>query len=84
MIVRFISIDNKGSKEVVGVVNVDGNKVEITARDPEAKKYIEGLTAIGYDGKPKTIKDKEQWVEVLPANYNGTRFYAERVIAGKI
>ena len=78
-IVQFKSVQNDGTVKVVATAKMVNGKVKLTSSKPGVLTMLKTDPILGLDRKVKTIEDGLDWLEALPQNYSGSRFFAEEV-----
>jgi hypothetical protein len=79
--IQFKSVQDDGKVKIVGTAKLVEGKVVITTSKPGLKTQLKTAEVMGLDRKVKTPEDGIDWLEALPLNYNGSRFFAEEVEA---
>lgn len=78
-IIQFKSVQDDGTIKIVGTAKMVDGKVVITTSQPGLKKSINAPIMSPFKHKEVMPSDGIDWLEALPVNYNGSRFFAEEV-----
>jgi len=78
-IIQFKSVQDDGTVKVVGTAKLVEGKVVITTSQPGLKKSITAPIMSPFKYKEVMPSDGIDFLEALPVEYNGSRFFAEEV-----
>ncbi|RDE12136.1 MAG: hypothetical protein C4K49_10665 [Candidatus Thorarchaeota archaeon] len=77
--IQFKSVQDDGTVKIVGTAKLVDGKVVIVTSKSGLKTRLKTDEIIGLDNKAKTPENGIDWLEALPYNYHGSRFFAEEV-----
>jgi hypothetical protein len=77
--IQFKSLQNDGTIKIVGTAKMVEGKVELVITQKGGKRTLDSPVYNTKLKKEVTKSDGLPWLEALPYNYAGSRFFAEEV-----